>query len=180
MMKDRPPLTRFLGKLVDMSKNVNADIAGWSADGTQFLIKDTNRFNEEVLKQYFNGQPNTFTRQLHFYGFRKTESEEGQGGWGFSHEKFRRDNPDLVYEIRRKTKRGGMDKDGEAVYKPEILAREFKDLKRRLRAAENQIQKLEELVAPLRGSQLDEPPLPSAAKPNPLGVPNPPKKARAV
>lgn len=49
-------------------------------------------------------------RQLNFYGFRKVGFDESQSGlprdrksWEFKHEKFLRDEPELMKDIRRKT-----------------------------------------------------------------------------
>lgn len=97
----RNPLPPFLEKLAVITKTVDKDIANWSDDGKVFVIKHTEKF-EMVLKQHFKGNVQTFIRQLHFYGFRKLDSNEG--GWSFVHENFRKDCPQLLSEIRRKTR----------------------------------------------------------------------------
>lgn len=93
-------LPPFLQKLKVIAETVPIDIADWSSDGQSYVVKDNERF-EEVLKQHFKGSLQTFIRQLHFYGFRKLDSNTG---WSFVHTKFLRDRPELVFEIRRKTR----------------------------------------------------------------------------
>ena len=43
-----------------------------------------------------------FVRQLHFYGFKKSEVSEGE--WSFSHPNMSEENPDGVFDITRKTR----------------------------------------------------------------------------
>lgn len=43
-----------------------------------------------------------FIRQLHFYCFKKSEAVAGK--WSFSHPNFQRDCPELIKDIRRKTR----------------------------------------------------------------------------
>ena len=95
--KALPP---FLQKLKMIAETVPVDIADWASDGLSYVVKDSDRF-EEVLKQHFKGSLQTFIRQLHFYGFRKLDANSG---WSFVHKKFLRDRPELVFEIRRKTR----------------------------------------------------------------------------
>lgn len=44
-----------------------------------------------------------FIRQLHFYGFKKSETVKGY--WTFSHPNFTKDNPDGILQIRRKSRK---------------------------------------------------------------------------
>ena len=48
------------------------------------------------------GNIQTFVRQLHFYGFRKFENAKNE--FCFSHPHFRRDQPHLIFAIKRKTR----------------------------------------------------------------------------
>mmetsp|Transcript_14702 Transcript_14702/g.17172 ORF Transcript_14702/g.17172 Transcript_14702/m.17172 type:complete len:337 (+) Transcript_14702:503-1513(+) len=98
----RNSLPPFLEKLARITKTVDSNIAGWSDDGKNFVIKNSEKF-EHVLKQHFKGNAQTFVRQLHFYGFRKLDSQNS-GGWSFAHVNFRKDSPHLLGEIRRKTR----------------------------------------------------------------------------
>mmetsp|Transcript_19469 Transcript_19469/g.34728 ORF Transcript_19469/g.34728 Transcript_19469/m.34728 type:complete len:233 (+) Transcript_19469:298-996(+) len=99
----KPPLTVFLQKLLEITQVCDPEIACWDAEGTTFRIKKSEEF-QRILKKRFKGNTNTFVRQLHFYGFRKLETDDF-GRWGFQHRYFVRDRPELVHQIRRKTKR---------------------------------------------------------------------------
>jgi len=94
-------LPPFLQKLKMISETVPSEIADWAPDGLSYVVKNNESF-EEVLKQHFKGSLQTFIRQLHFYGFRKLDAQNG--GWSFVHKNFRKDKPELVSEIRRKTR----------------------------------------------------------------------------
>lgn len=95
--KNLPP---FLQKLKMIAETVPVDIADWAIDGLSYVVKDNDRF-EEVLKQHFKGSLQTFIRQLHFYGFRKLDANSG---WSFVHKHFRKDKPEQIFEIKRKTR----------------------------------------------------------------------------
>lgn len=93
-------MTAFLEKLRRICTSCPEEIGGWSPDGLAFEVRSS-RF-EDLLKNYFKGTVKTFIRQLHFYGFSKSESVNGR--WTFAHPKLSRDNPDAVLEITRKTR----------------------------------------------------------------------------
>jgi len=94
-------LPPFLQKLKMISQTISKDIADWHPDGASYVVKNSDEF-ELVLKQHFKGNLQTFIRQLHFYGFKKLDAHNG--GWSFVHKNFRRDMPDLLADIRRKTR----------------------------------------------------------------------------
>lgn len=94
-------LPPFLEKLRRITKTTDPAVAGWSEDGTQFEVH-SNRFEKEVLRVHFRGNRQTFIRQLHFYCFKKLDNKGEK--WAFSHQKFKRDAPHLIYEIKRKTR----------------------------------------------------------------------------
>jgi len=94
-------LPPFLQKLQTISESSPADVADWSDDGLAYIVKDNDRFGD-FLKNHFKGNLQTFVRQLHFYGFKKLDVNNG--AWSFIHENFRKGHPDLLCEIRRKTR----------------------------------------------------------------------------
>mmetsp|Transcript_20410 Transcript_20410/g.37944 ORF Transcript_20410/g.37944 Transcript_20410/m.37944 type:complete len:248 (+) Transcript_20410:295-1038(+) len=98
----RPPLSAFLQKLSDMTSTCPPEIANWNEEGTVFRIQNRDAFNE-FLRKRFKGNTATFIRQLHFYSFHKLETDDF-GRWAFQHPLFLRDRPDLLYQIKRKTR----------------------------------------------------------------------------
>jgi HSF-type DNA-binding len=81
-------------------------------DGLAFVIKDIEKFASSIIPLYFNHTNfSSFVRQLNFYGFRKIKSgslrikdaltKEESKYWKFRHEKFQRDRPDLLSQIRK-------------------------------------------------------------------------------
>jgi len=96
-------ITPFLKKLLSLTSTVSSDIAGWDSKGSVFIVKDGKAF-EGLLRNYFKGTLQTFIRQLHFYGFSKSDLPRiGPHAWSFSHPRFLRDSPNLVVGIRRKS-----------------------------------------------------------------------------
>ena len=86
-------------------------IAGWSADGASFLVRDTDRLAKTVIPQFFkHNKWSSFVRQLNFYGFKKVkgeavtvaQEERLEGMVQFRHEHFLRGRPDQLVEIQRK------------------------------------------------------------------------------
>ncbi len=99
--KSKSALPPFLQKLKTIASRVDSNIADWAEDGKSYVVKDNDQF-EIVLKQHFKGSLQTFIRQLHFYGFRKLDVQNG--GWSFTHKNFRKDAPHLLLEIKRRTR----------------------------------------------------------------------------
>jgi len=104
-----------------MISNCDPNIAGWSVDGNRLIVKDPDKFQTSIIPQYFkHNKLSSFVRQLHFYGFHKVKTEplnildadmnETSKYWVFSHDKFRRDRPDLMKQIRKSTKVESADK----------------------------------------------------------------------
>ena len=116
------------------------DIATWSNNGDSFVVKDVNQFSESVLPQYFkHSNFSSFARQLNFYGFRKVKAEpiltadfDARTACyvRFYHEKFRKNRPDLLAQIKRATKSDQQSKDDVESLKGDItkLQMEMNDL----------------------------------------------------
>lgn len=93
----------FLQKLCEILEQAPQDIVSWLPHGRSFIVKNVDRFCAEVLAKSFKSSNfASFVRQLNFYGFHKIAGETKKV-WEFKHDKFRRDVPALLYEIRRKT-----------------------------------------------------------------------------
>ncbi|KAG8919948.1 hypothetical protein FRC01_001016 [Tulasnella sp. 417] len=102
----------FVRKLFDMLSDATAkDYIYWNQDGKSFVIENPEQFAKKVLKRYLKNENfQSFIRQLNMYDFHKiNRAQRAQRGvqaqatqYVFSHTKFRRDEPELLSEIRRK------------------------------------------------------------------------------
>jgi len=105
-------------------------IATWSNKGDSFVIKNVECFSSKVLPQYFkHSNFSSFARQLNFYGFRKLKAEpiltadfdaQTASYVRFYHDKFQKDKPDLLHQIKRATKSDQQSKDDVDSLKAEI------------------------------------------------------------
>lgn len=96
-------ITPFLKKLLTLTSTLPKSIGGWDDKGEVFIVVDGEAF-ELLLRNYFKGTLQTFIRQLHFYGFSKSDLPKlGSHSWSFSHSCFLRDSPNLIVEIRRRS-----------------------------------------------------------------------------
>ncbi|KAG5191056.1 HSF-type DNA-binding-domain-containing protein [Tribonema minus] len=85
----------FLSALVDILRGGYEDIIAWNPSGTCFMIRDAERFSDEVLVHHFkHNKLSSFQRQLNLYGFRKIS--RGPDAGAYAHEHFLRDRPEDI------------------------------------------------------------------------------------
>lgn len=97
--------TSFVRKLYNLVSCEAEDIVSFTPDGLAFEVKDPKKLEAEVLPKYFrHSRFQSFVRQLNFYNFKKTNKERSM--WIYKHELFRRDRPDLLDKLKRKTSCG--------------------------------------------------------------------------
>jgi hypothetical protein len=90
------------------------DIVEWTEGGDKFIVKDQEKLASDCIPRYFNHNNfSSFTRQLNFYRFRKmfpsAFAKQGDNAVNekhliFYHEKFNRDHPEWLPDIKRSTK----------------------------------------------------------------------------
>jgi uncharacterized protein YdcH (DUF465 family) len=105
-------------------------IATWSMDGSNFVVKNVEKFASAVLPLYFkHSNFSSFARQLNFYGFRKLRTDPILTSdvdprtacyVRFYHEKFQKDHPELLHQIKRATKSDQQSKDDVDSLKGEV------------------------------------------------------------
>ena len=96
----RSHVSPFIAKLWRLVSEAPSEVGEWSASGDEYVVKRRYEF-EEFARGYFTCNWKTFVRQLHFYGFSKTDSRGIT--WSFSHPGFKEGRPDLLHEVKRKT-----------------------------------------------------------------------------
>jgi len=97
-------IQRFVEKLWKIV-NSKSDLVGWSANGSRVVVNRPKDFAKQILPRYFNtSNMSSFTRQLHFYGFKKTLTAKRSRAenWECQHEYFVRDHPEWLMRITRK------------------------------------------------------------------------------
>lgn len=112
------------------------DILCWTKSGDAFVVKDRKRLGSTVLRQYFNhGNSASFYRQLGFYRFNKAIStsvlnanfsDECSNQVTYSHQYFKRDDPDLLPKIKRSTHGGPRNSSCKSVQEVKRDIREFR------------------------------------------------------
>ncbi|KAI8993423.1 HSF-type DNA-binding-domain-containing protein [Pilobolus umbonatus] len=103
--------TTFVHKLYNMVIDTQFQhLIAWNYTGSSFIVCNIMEFAKEVLPKHFkHNNFSSFVRQLNMYGFHKVnKSPRGHRTlaenqiWEFSHQKFLRDQPDLLDDIKRK------------------------------------------------------------------------------
>ncbi|KAL7567903.1 hypothetical protein ACA910_019620 [Epithemia clementina (nom. ined.)] len=123
-------LPMFLSKTYHMIDRCDPEIATWSESGDNFVVKNVEKFATTVLPLYFkHSNFSSFARQLNFYGFRKLRTDPILTNdvdprtacyVRFFHEKFQKDKPELLHQIKRATKTDQQSKDDLDILKQEI------------------------------------------------------------
>ena len=113
-----------------MIEKCDTDIATWSENGDNFVVKNVEKFASSILPQYFkHSNFSSFARQLNFYGFRKLKAEpiltadydaRTASYVRFYHEKFQKEKPELLVHIKRATKSDVQSKDDVESMRAEI------------------------------------------------------------
>eukprot|EP00545_Synedropsis_sp_CCMP1620_P005705 CAMPEP_0119004914 /NCGR_PEP_ID=MMETSP1176-20130426/1428_1 /TAXON_ID=265551 /ORGANISM="Synedropsis recta cf, Strain CCMP1620" /LENGTH=240 /DNA_ID=CAMNT_0006956675 /DNA_START=837 /DNA_END=1556 /DNA_ORIENTATION=+ len=114
-----------------MIDRCDSTIASWSPSGDNFVVKNVEKFASTVLPMYFkHSNFSSFARQLNFYGFRKLKAEpiltadfDARTACfvRFYHEKFQKDRPELLAQIKRATKSDQQSKDDVESLKIDIM-----------------------------------------------------------
>ena len=94
----------FLTKLYQIVSAATTDqCITWTAKGDSFVISDPDTFARDILPTYFkHNNIRSFIRQLNTYGFRKrTNISSTDEHLEFFHQKFHRDEPNLLMQIKR-------------------------------------------------------------------------------
>ena len=101
---------RFPAKLYDLvdgHSQVPEDeaIVTWCENGLAFILRDLNRFCEEVQPAHFcHNKWASFIRQLNLYGFRRIT--QGQSSGAYWHKFFQKGEPHLLRGIKRSRRQG--------------------------------------------------------------------------
>lgn len=82
-----------------LQDQANRTIVRWNPHGFSFSVLDQERFENELLPQYYKtSKLESFLRQLNIYEFSKFTTKE-TGVMEFLHENFQRDRKDLLPRI---------------------------------------------------------------------------------
>merc|ERR1719188_2020684 len=130
-----------------MFASCDSTIASWSEDGKQIEIKDIERFEKEVLKNYFETVKfASFNRQLNFYGFKKvpatelrrsdSSGNECQKILRFQNDLFQKEHPELLKNIRRVPTGSAEQWNDE---------QEIKELKEKIKSAEEKLNAMQNM-----------------------------------
>ncbi|CAM9962603.1 unnamed protein product, partial [Pylaiella littoralis] len=88
-----------LFRILQGAEQKKSSPVGWCLDGKSFTVHNDKDFETQVLAaNYRHGKFSSFQRQLNMYGFRKVADCSDRT---YSHPFFRRDQPDLLAQVRR-------------------------------------------------------------------------------
>jgi len=154
-------LPLFLSKTYHMIDRCDPEIATWSASGDNFVVKNVEKFASNVLPLYFkHSNFSSFARQLNFYGFRKLRTDPILTSdvdprtacyVRFYHDKFQKDRPELLHQIKRATKSDQQSKDEVESLKGEVskLKECIGQMNHRINTLTNEYEKVAALLAEL-------------------------------
>merc|ERR1740124_957921 len=107
----------FLRKTYQMISECEPDLAEWTLDGENFVVKDPTEFAQKVIPKFFKHcNFNSFARQLNYYGFHKVQvkpvrhtdiDKSKDKHVTFCNENFKRGRKELLSNIQRSTRGGG-------------------------------------------------------------------------
>jgi len=96
-------LPRFLRNLWTMLNDTSVDDAIEWADTNSFLLKNTEKFAQEVIPKYFkHNKLSSFVRQLNTYQFVKVRKTQNKASYRWTHKHLVRGNIRALLKIRRK------------------------------------------------------------------------------
>eukprot|EP01029_Cantina_marsupialis_P023121 TRINITY_DN570_c0_g2_i1.p1 TRINITY_DN570_c0_g2~~TRINITY_DN570_c0_g2_i1.p1 ORF type:complete len:505 (+),score=155.13 TRINITY_DN570_c0_g2_i1:230-1744(+) len=96
----------FVTKTFEMINSpANNELVYWSANGESFCIQNIDVFEKTILPKHFkHSKFSSFVRQLNFYGFKKLHfNGSSKDIWEFKHPNFRKNHPELLRDIKRRT-----------------------------------------------------------------------------
>ena len=137
----KKPLSAFLQKLRDIVDKSGGPHCLWGTAGDSLVVTDSSKFAVETLPLYFRTKNfSSFLRQLHFYGFRKTD--RGKNAWEFRHAYFLKDKPELMSRIQRKVagSSGHGGSSGESTAANKAVGDSIKYMKGRIGCLEDKMQ----------------------------------------
>ncbi|KDO30637.1 hypothetical protein SPRG_04538 [Saprolegnia parasitica CBS 223.65] len=101
--KLKPEIPKFLLQLFDILEEEESSVIKWADDGASLQILDPGRATREILPKYFSHNNfQSFQRQLNYFGFRKWTKTKTYI-CTFSHPFFKKNEPDLLQFIKRKS-----------------------------------------------------------------------------
>ncbi|KAF0697228.1 Aste57867_12056 [Aphanomyces stellatus] len=97
----------YLEKLYAMLEQCPEDVAGWTPNGTAFVVYNVEVLEATILPQFFKPiKFESFARHLNSYGFRKVKYVVNDATlYAFRHTKFMRGQSHEVHSIQRRRRR---------------------------------------------------------------------------
>jgi len=134
--EDPNTLPAFISKLVNIMASAGTEgSVQWGGDGTTISITDQAAFAANVIPKFFkHSNFASFVRQLNLYGFHKTTQDSEL--CEFQHKHFKRDQPHLMVNIKRKSTMEKPDKIPGSKAEVEDLQSVTNDLKNRVATLE--------------------------------------------